>query len=78
MNSRYIAYRKRVLVEQEGPSHTYLAIKTDDHTGNISKMSYAKKTTLTSKLIAEGYERFDKDTFIGKKDFVVIFKECWR
>jgi len=50
---------------------------TNDATGKISEIRYDFKKTIISKLRAEKYERIDKDTYIGAKDFIVIYKEFW-
>lgn len=77
-NPRFNSYRKQEMRKDLGPSTTYKAVKTNDATGNISSMSYEFKGTITSKLLSESYQQIDPDTFIGEKDFVVIYKECWR
>lgn len=77
-NPRFNSYRKQQVRQDVGPSTTYKAVKTDDATGNISSMSYGYKGTITSKLLTESYQQVSPDIFIGEKDFVVIYKECWR
>jgi len=77
VNPKFNAYRRRLADKIHGPKYTYLAVKTDDATGNITEIPYAKKSTITDKL-KDTHEKIDNDTFIGAKDFVVIFRECWR
>ena len=78
VNSRFNQYRKQQVRVTRGPAYTYLAVKTNDLTGSVNKMRYEFKGTITSKLLTESYQQVDPDTFIGEKDFVVIYKECWR
>ena len=77
-NPRFNSYRKQQVRQEQGPATTYKAVKTDDSTGKITSMSYGFKGTITSKLMTESYQQIDSETFIGEKDFVVIYKECWR
>lgn len=79
-NHRFNQFRKQEVQEDRGPTTTYHAVKTsDDETSKMSKtVPYKLKGNLVSNLLKEGYQQIDPDTFIGRDDFAIIYKECWR
>jgi len=73
INHRFNQYRRGLAIKPI----KHLMVITNDATGKISEIRYDFKKTIISKLRAEKYERIDKDTYIGAKDFIVIYKEFW-
>ena len=72
VNPKFNAHRRQQTIKNLGPKYTYLVVKTDDATGKVSSLPYKRKPKM------EGYQKIDSNTFIGPKDFVVIYRECWR
>jgi len=78
VNPRFNAYRKRKAQEILGLTHTFAMITTEDSTGNMTKISFDNKDTITSLLKTRNYLKIDNDNYIGDKDFVHIYRESWR
>ena len=73
---RFAQHRKRLLNAKLGPASTYRMTRTRDYDEKITEIDFGTKERLNQSL--KGYEKVEKNVYIGQHDFVVVSKVSWR